>query len=87
MHDEYDTISHQEFYQLLSGLNGETSLGYTVQIRSEKNPEKIQQMSNNEKQIRSKWMEFRRKNNKNAKQDKIFISKNEINEVLSKIFN
>ena len=69
---------------MLAGLNGDTSLGYTVKIRSEKNPKKIQEMTNNEKQIRNKWMEFKRKNNK---QEKIFISKDEINKVLSKIFN
>lgn len=69
---------------MLAGLNGDTSLGYTVKIRSEKDPKKIQEMTNNEKQIRNKWMEFKRKNNK---QEKIFISKDEINKVLSKIFN
>lgn len=69
---------------MLAGLNGDTSLGYTVKIRSEKNPKKIQEMTNNEKQIRNKWIEFKRKNNK---QEKIFISKDEINKVLSKIFN
>lgn len=83
MHDEYENISHQEFTQLLVGISGETSLGYTVHIRAEKDPKKIQEMTNKEKEIRRKWAEFK---NKNRKQEKIFVSKENINQVFSKIF-
>jgi len=81
---EYESISHQEFRQLLVGLNGETSLGYTVQIRSEKDPKKISQMTNKEKQIRNEWMEFKRKHSNN--ENKITITKENIDSIFSKIF-
>lgn len=69
---------------MLVGLNGETPLGYAVHIRSEKDQKKINEMTNKEKEIRRKWAEFR---NKNRKQDKVFVSKENINQVFSKIFN
>lgn len=69
---------------MLVGLNGETPLGYAVHIRSEKDQKKINEMTNKEKEIRRKWAEFR---NKNRKQDIVFVSKENINQVFSKIFN
>ena len=80
---EYENISCQEFRQLLSGLNGDTPLGYVVQIRSEKNPKKIKEMSSNEKRIRDEWLNFKRKNRKD---EKIYLKKEDISKVLSKFF-
>lgn len=62
---EYENISCQEFRQLLTGLNGDTSLGYVVQTRAETDPKKIRQMTKKEKEIRTEWANFKRKNNKN----------------------
>ena len=41
LYSEYETISCEEFRQLLVGINGDTPLGYTVRIRSEKDSKKI----------------------------------------------
>lgn len=79
---EYETIPCEEFRQLLSGLNSETSLGYVVQIRSEKDYKKIKEMSKNEKEIREKWANFKNKNNK-----KIEINAEDISKIFSKMFN
>lgn len=79
---EYETIPCEEFRQLLSGLNGETPLGYVVQIRSEKDYKKIKEMSKNEKEIREKWANFKNKNNK-----KIEINAEDISKIFSKMFN
>lgn len=84
LYQEYKTISCEEFRQLLVGLNGETPLGYTVCIRSEKNPKKIKEMTNHEKKIRSDWQQFRQK--QKNKQKKVILSNDEINKVLSGIF-
>lgn len=59
---EIDTIKWGEFSSLLSGLNGDTPLGNIVRIRSEKDPKVIKNFTENEKRIRSKWL------NKNAKE-------------------
>lgn len=59
---EIDTMKWGEFSSLLSGLNGDTPLGNIVRIRSEKNPKVIKNFTENEKRIRSKWL------NKNAKE-------------------
>lgn len=83
LHNEYDTISCEEYRQLLSGLNGDTPLGYVVQIRSEKNPKKIREMTANEKKIRIEWANFKRKN---KKEEKIYLKKEDISKVLSKMF-
>lgn len=83
LNKEYEEISCTEFRQLLVGLNGDTPLGYTVQIRAEKDTKKISQMTNKEKQIRREWLEFR---NKNRKQERIFLKKEDINSVFSKMF-
>lgn len=79
---EYETISCEEFRQLLSGLNSETPLGYVVQIRSEKDYKKIKEMSKNEKEIREKWANFKNKNNK-----KIEINTEDISKIFLKMFN
>ena len=84
LYTEYETISCEEFRQLLVGLNGDTPLGYTVKIRSEKDSKKINQMTNHEKKIRSDWFEFRRTHKINK--DKIVLSKDQINTVFSKMF-
>lgn len=84
LYTEYETISCEEFRQLLVGLNGDTSLGYVVQIRSEKNPKKIKEMTAQEKKIRSEWQQF--KINRKKQQDKIILSGENINKVLSQMF-
>ena len=83
LHNEYDTIPCQEFRQLLSGLNGDTPLGYVVQIRSEKNPKKIKEMTRNEKEIRMKWNQFKAKQEKT---NKIVLRTEDISKVFSKMF-
>lgn len=83
LYNEYETISCEEFRQLLSGLNGETPLGYVVQIRSEKNPKKIREMTANEKKIRSDWAVFKAKDKKSPK---IELKSEDISKVFSKIF-
>lgn len=83
LYHEYETISCEEFRQLLTGLNSDTPLGYTVQIRSEKNPKKIREMTKHEKDIRKKWQEFRAKQNKNTK---IYLRTEDISKVFSKMF-
>lgn len=80
---EYENIPCQEFSQLLSGLNGETPLGYVVQIRAETDSKKIRQMTKKEKEIRSEWAEFRRKNNKIKK---IELKTEDISKIFSKMF-
>ena len=67
----------------MSGLNGDTPLGYVVQIRSEKNPKKIREMTANEKKIRVDWANFKRKN---KKEEKIYLKKEDISKVFSKMF-
>lgn len=62
-----EDISVMEYRKLLTGLTGDTSLGYVVSIRSETDSEKIKNMTVKEKKLRSEWQEFisrRRKNNK-----------------------
>lgn len=79
---EYENISCEEFRQLLTGLNGDTPLGYVVQIRSERNPKKIREMSANEKKIRSEWIRFKAEH----KNQKIYLKNEEISNVFSKMF-
>lgn len=62
LRNEIDSMKWGEFSSLLSGLNGDTALGNIVRIRSEKNTENIKNFTENEKKIRSEWL------NKNAKQ-------------------
>ncbi len=62
LRNEIDSMKWGEFSSLLSGLNGDTALGNIVRIRSEKNTENIKNFTENERKIRSEWL------NKNAKQ-------------------
>lgn len=61
LHQEYETISYQEFNQLLVGLGGETPLGNIVQIRAETDQKKIKEFNTYEKRIYNEWQEYRRK--------------------------
>lgn len=81
---EYETMSCEEFRQLISGLNSDTPLGYVVQIRSEKNSKKIAKMTANEKKIRSEWLAFKSKNNTQKKTE---LKTEDISKVLSKMFS
>ena len=74
---EIDTMKWGEFSSLLSGLNGDTPLGNIVRIRSEKDPKVIKNFTENEKRIRSKWL------NKNAKE----ISHEEYQQAMESIKN
>ena len=85
LYSEYETISCQEFRQLLVGLNGDTPLGYVVQTRAETDPKKIKSMTVHEKKIRAEWREFMSKQEQ-KKDTKIVLSNNQINDVLSKLF-
>lgn len=77
-------MSCEEFRQLLSGLNGDTPLGYVVQTRAEKDPKKIRKMTAHEKKIRSDWMSFKSKNNKTKK---VELKAEDISKVFSKMFS
>lgn len=81
---EYETIPCEEFRQLLSGLNGETPLGYVVQIRSEKDLKKIKNMTKHEKEIRENWANFK---NKKRNIEKREIKNEDISKIFSKIFS
>ena len=58
-------------------------MGYVVNIRSEKDPKKIREMTKQEKKIRSEWQEFKMSKNKN---NVIELKGEDINKVLSKMF-
>ena len=77
-------MSCEEFRQLLSGLNGDTPLGFVVQTRAEKDPKKIRKMTAHEKKIRSDWMSFKSKNNKTKK---VELKVEDISKVFSKMFS
>ena len=62
LHSEYETISYQEYTQLLTGLCGETPLGNVVQIRAETDSKRIKEFNTYEKRIYREWKEFRNKN-------------------------
>lgn len=83
LYAEYETISCQEFRQLLTGLNGDTPLGHVVQIRAETDQKKIKEMTNHEKKIRVEWKAFKSKQNNSHK---IVLSNEEIGKVMSKLF-
>ena len=68
---------------MLSGLNGDTALGYVVQIRAETDTKKINKMTKKEKDIRNEWFKFQRENNKN---EKIEIRVEDISKIFSKMF-
>jgi pyruvate/2-oxoglutarate dehydrogenase complex dihydrolipoamide acyltransferase (E2) component len=59
LHQEEGTISYSEYRQLLIGINSDTPLGYTVQVRSETDHKKIKEMSRHEKEIRARWAAFK----------------------------
>ncbi len=77
-------MSCEEFRQLLSGLNGDTPLGYVVQTRAEKDPKRIRKMTAHEKKIRSDWVAFKSKNNKTEKAE---LKTEDISKVFSKMFS
>lgn len=83
LYREYETISCEEFRQLLTGLNSDTPLGYVVSIRSEKDPKKINKMTLHEKNIRSEWILFKNKSNKT---NKIEVKTEDITKIFSKMF-
>lgn len=70
LHQEYYSISYQEYRQLLIGINGETALGQVVQIRAETDRKKINEMTSHEKKIRQEWFEFRSKQNRELDEKK-----------------
>ena len=80
---EYENMSCEEFRQLLSGLNGDTPLGYVVQVRAEKDPKKIRKMTAHEKKIRSDWAAFK---TKSKTQQKVELKTEDISKVFSKMF-
>ncbi len=43
-------------------------------------------MTNQEKKMRKEWFDFRKRKPKNNETEKIFISKDQINSVFSKMF-
>lgn len=59
-------MSWSEFVNLLIGLNADTALGRIVQIRSEKNHERIKNFNESQRRIRNEWI-IRR--NKKLKED------------------
>jgi len=72
-----------EYRRLLVGINGDTPLGYVVQTRAETDPKKIREMTAHQKQIRADWQQFKRKKEMS---NKIFLSNEEITQVMSKLF-
>nr|DAM10709.1 MAG TPA: hypothetical protein [Caudoviricetes sp.] len=54
-----EDISVREYRKLLAGIMHDTPLGYVISVRSEKDPKKIREMTNAEKDIRRKWQRFR----------------------------
>lgn len=81
---EYETISCEEFRQLLTGLNGDTPLGYVVGIRAEKDPKRIKKLTAQEKKIRSDWAKFKAQNGEMKIKE---LNRDEISKTLSKIFS
>lgn len=80
---EKHTIKSSEYRRLLIGLNGDTPLGYVVQIRAETDPKKIKDMTIKEREIREEWRQFRRKQEMDKK---IYLSNEDITKVMSKLF-
>lgn len=62
LHQEYETISYQEYNQLLVGISGDTPLGQIVQIRAETDTKKIKEFNTYEKRIYKEWQDFRNQN-------------------------
>jgi hypothetical protein len=61
-----EDISQAEYAKLLIGLSGDTPLGYTVSIRSEKDHKRIKDFTKQEHKIRSDWASFVAKQATNA---------------------
>lgn len=83
LEQEKHTIKSSEYRRLLSGLNGDTPLGYVVQIRAETDRKRIQEMTIKEKEIREQWRNFKRKE---RLENKIYLSNEDITKVMSKLF-
>lgn len=83
MHQEYETISWLEYKHLLVGINGDTALGQVVQIRSETDRKKINEMTKHEKKIRQEWFEFRNRQNRKLNEKKT----EEVQMMLKKLFS
>lgn len=68
---------------MLIGINGDTPLGQTINIRAEKDSNKLREMTAHEKEIRKKWSEF-----KQGQKEKIDEkqSLDEINKMLKAMF-
>lgn len=49
----------EDYNSALSGIDSDTPLGNIIRIRSEKDPKKIEKMSQWEKEQRLKWQEFK----------------------------
>lgn len=62
LYKEYETISYQEYRQLLIGIGGDTPLGNIVRIRAETDPKKIKEFDTYEKRIHREWKVYRNKN-------------------------
>ena len=73
LHEEYETISLEEFNQLLTGISPDTALGI-VTVIAEKNKDIIKNMSGYEKKIRKEWNLYKMKK-KNKTQEKIQLDK------------
>lgn len=84
LYQEYESISYEEFRQLLVGLNGETALGYVVSIRSETDIKRINNMTKKELEIRQEWSNFLKKQKNNVEQKE--LSSKEIDDIFSKMF-
>ena len=62
LYHEYETISYQEYTQLLVGIGGDTPLGSVVQIRAETDQKKIKEFNTYEKRIYKEWQDFKNQN-------------------------
>ncbi len=68
---------------MLIGINGDTPLGQTINIRAEKDPKKIREMTAHEKEIRQKWIKFKGEQKKKVDEQQ---SLKEIDKMLNAMF-
>ena len=54
---EFETVSWDEFYELLAGIAPETPLGRVVSLRSETYEKVLKQFSREQKRIHDEWQE------------------------------
>lgn len=54
---EFESVSWDEFYELLAGIAPETPLGRVVSIRSETDEKVIRQFSREQKKLYDEWQE------------------------------